>query len=157
VGVLLVCMGNICRSPTAEGLLRRRVETAGMEARFRIDSAGTHGYHVGAAPDERAVAAAARRDISLDKLRARQVERADFERFDFILAMDQDNLRDLAELGATAGRARVELLLAYSERYPNAAVPDPYYGGTDGFERVLDMLEDGINGFLQTQLRPRQR
>jgi len=132
--------------------MRARVAAAGAVDEFIIDSAGTHGYHVGAAPDQRAIAAAAARGVPLEELRARQVMPADFERFDYVLAMDDENLKALNALGAEGGKARVERVLNYSQRYHGAAVPDPYYGGDDGFERVLDMLDDAIAGFLDRHL-----
>ncbi|MEE4185150.1 MAG: low molecular weight protein-tyrosine-phosphatase [Gammaproteobacteria bacterium] len=153
LSVLFVCMGNICRSPTAEGLMRARVEAEGRGDAFLIDSAGTHGYHIGAPPDARAIAAAAERGVALQALRARQVQATDFERFDYILAMDEENLRALDKLGAGSGRARVEQVLNYSRRYRGAAVPDPYYGGSEGFQRVIDMLDDAIDGFLERHSR----
>jgi len=138
--ILFVCLGNICRSPTAEGVFRQRVRAAGLEERVRIDSAGTGDWHVGKAPDARTCQAARRRGYDLDALRARQVCREDFSRFDLILAMDRSNLKDLQAM--RPGDALAELDL-YLRRYAleESEVPDPYYGGEEGFERVLDLLE----------------
>ncbi len=146
--ILLVCMGNICRSPTAEGVLRRKAEAAGMTHRLRIDSAGTHDYHVGNPPDPRAQKAALGRGYDLSPLRGRQVGVQDFASFDYILAMDRDNLANLLKICPDEYRHKVKLFLAFSSRYPNLNVPDPYYGGGKGFEQVLDMVEDASDGLL---------
>ena len=133
--VLFVCMGNICRSPTAEGVLRHLLRQEGLEDRVEIDSAGTGGWHAGSPPDERATEAARRRGIDLAGA-ARQVEPADFERFDLIFAMDRDNLAELRRLApGDAARSKLRLLLGDRD------VPDPYYGGERGFEDVLDLVE----------------
>lgn len=155
--VLMVCMGNICRSPSAEGVLRHLLRQAGLEGRVQVDSAGTHGWHTGEAPDPRSIAAAARRGYDLSALRARAVVAEDFQRFDLILAMDQDNLQHLQHMQARllSPRAHLALVLHYSAAYPGQAVPDPYYGGKAGFEAVLDRLEDactGLIGQLRAQL-----
>ncbi len=149
VRVLFVCMGNICRSPTAEGVFRRVVENAGLAHAIHIDSAGTHSYHVGEPPDARARAAAARRGIELDHLRARKALRQDFEQFDYILAMDRDNLHLLRQLDDGQGRAELRLFLDFARRFDTDEVPDPYYGGDQGFEHVLDLIEDASEGLLQ--------
>lgn len=141
-------MGNICRSPTAEGVLRKCLAARGWESLIEVDSAGTHDYHIGCAPDPRTVAAAARRGVDLSPLRARQVSVEDFRRFDYILAMDGRNLRGLQALLPADATARVELYLNYSRQYPGQEVPDPYYGGPAGFEEVLSRLEDASDGFL---------
>ena len=141
--LLFVCLGNICRSPTAEGVMRRLVRDAGLEDRIEIDSAGTGGWHVGAPPDERATEAARRRGITLEGA-ARRFSVADFDRFDLILAMDSENLRDLLALAPDDdARAKVRLL-----RGPNLDVPDPYYGGPDGFDVVLDQVEEACRKLL---------
>lgn len=145
--VLLVCMGNICRSPTAEGVLRSMLEQAGLGGRVLLDSAGTHAYHVGEAPDPRSRRAAARRGYRLDSLRARQVEAADFERFDLILAADRQNLRELKRLCPPMLQHKLDLMLAPLGRADDE-VPDPYYGQGDGFERVLDLLEEAGRGWI---------
>ncbi|MBI4291014.1 MAG: low molecular weight phosphotyrosine protein phosphatase [Betaproteobacteria bacterium] len=154
-GVLFVCTGNICRSPTAEAIFRKRVAEAGLAERIVIDSAGTHGYHVGEAPDPRTQAAAARRGYDLSELRARKFEREDFFRFDLVLAMDEENYAFLAQLCQPSHGHKLKMMMDYAERFPERAVPDPYYGGTRGFERVIDMLEDAAQGLLQELLRIR--
>ena len=145
--VLFVCLGNICRSPTAEGVLRHKLRAAGLEDRVQVDSAGTGDWHVGKAPDSRTRIAAQRRGYDLSALRARQVEAADFQRFDLILAMDQSNLRNLKALRPVNARADIDL---YLRRYELALdeVPDPYYGGEDGFEQVLDLIEQASDALL---------
>jgi protein-tyrosine phosphatase len=144
----MVCMGNICRSPTAEAVLRARAALRGLAHRVVVDSAGTHGWHAGEPPDARAQAHGARRGYDLSVLRARRVQRADFERFDLILAMDRDNLASLQALRPPDTPARVELLMRYALRERVDEVPDPYYGAADGFERVLDLVEDACDGLL---------
>lgn len=152
--VLFVCMGNICRSPSAEGVFRQLLGKAGRNLHFQVDSAGTHDYHAGCAPDARARKAAARRGIDIEGLRARCVTAADFEKFDYILAMDTDNLAALQALCPPASRAHVSLLMAYALSSSfRQEVPDPYYGGPQGFEVVLDMLQAGCDGLLQEILR----
>ncbi len=155
ISVLFVCMGNICRSPTAEGVFVRKVHEAGLGERIRIDSAGTHAYHIGNPPDERMQRAALRRGYDLSSLRARKVEAQDFTRFDYILAMDADNLAILqqlrAQLDAASVRAHLGLMMDFAEAkasHPHE-VPDPYYGGEAGFERVLDMIEIASDGLLK--------
>ena len=148
-GVLFVCMGNICRSPTAEGVFRHHAEQAGLIERLHIDSAGTHAYHVGEPADQRARAAAERRGISLEGIRARRVAAADFERFDYILAMDEDNLARLHEESPDEHRHKIRLFLEFAA-VAETEVPDPYYGGAAGFERVLDLVEAASRGLLET-------
>lgn len=145
--VLFVCLGNICRSPTAEGVLRHKLRAAGLDDRVQVDSAGTGDWHVGKAPDSRTRQAALRRGYDLSAQRARQVEAADFQRFDLILAMDQSNLSNLKALRPAAARADLDL---YLRRYELALdeVPDPYYGGEDGFEQVLDLIEQASDALL---------
>ena len=142
-------MGNICRSPTAEGVFRRLVQEAGLEQAVQIDSAGTHDYHIGKAPDRRAQEAAARRGYDLSSLRGRQVGHADFAAFDYILAMDQDNFSNLQRVCPAEHRHKVRLFLSFSERFTDQEVPDPYYGGHQGFDQVLDMVEDAARGLLE--------
>lgn len=149
VKVLFVCMGNICRSPTAEAVFRSQVEKAGLLERIQIDSAGTHDYHVGAAPDARAQLTAKQRGYDMSQLRGRQVEAQDFFRFDYVLAMDNLNLVTLERLRPDEAPSHLGLLLEFAEHHNEWEVPDPYYGGTDGFERVLDMVEDAAIGLLQ--------
>ncbi len=148
VGILFVCMGNICRSPTAEGVFRRLVAEVAPELPLRIDSAGTHGYHVGAAPDPRSQAAARRRGIDVSTLRARRLVRADFERFDYVLVMDERNREDALEIAPAEHRATLRLLLEYAPALGRLEVPDPYYGGETGFEEVLDLVEEASRGLL---------
>ncbi|MBU1425668.1 MAG: low molecular weight phosphotyrosine protein phosphatase [Gammaproteobacteria bacterium] len=149
VSVLFVCMGNICRSPTAEAVFRRHVEKAGLGERIHIDSAGTHDYHVGAAPDARAQQAAERRGYDMSALRGRQVGVEDFGRFDYVLAMDNLNLVTLERMRPGDAQSHLGLFLEYAEHHREWEVPDPYYGGKDGFELVLDMVEDAAAGLLQ--------
>ncbi|MBA1149418.1 low molecular weight phosphotyrosine protein phosphatase [Ectothiorhodospiraceae bacterium WFHF3C12] len=148
VRVLFVCMGNICRSPTAEGVFRHLARQEGLEARLDIDSAGTHGYHVGHPPDARAQSAAQTRGYDLSRIRARQVDMGDFELFDWVLAMDSANLSALRAQCPPRYADRVQRFLDFSRDYRGADVPDPYYGGSGGFERVLDMVEDGARGLI---------
>lgn len=149
--LLFVCLGNICRSPTAEGVMRKLVGEAGLDEAITLDSAGTGGWHVGSAPDERASAAARARGIELEGA-ARQVTRADFERFELILAMDRSNLCDLQELAPDEqARERVRLLREFDPQSAGAGdldVPDPYYGGPGGFDEVLDLVEAACGGLL---------
>lgn len=149
VKVLFVCMGNICRSPTAEGVFRCYVEQAGFKKQIIIDSAGTHSYHVGSRPDSRAQEAAAKRGFDLSRLRARQVRVDDFREFDYVLAMDRDNLACLQDDCPAEHIAKLQLFLGYARRYKEKDVPDPYYGGRKGFEYVLDLVEDAAEGLLK--------
>lgn len=149
VAVLFVCMGNICRSPTAEAVFREYVQRAGLSAQIEVDSAGTHDYHVGEPPDLRTQRAAQQRGFPMTHLRGRQVSAVDFADFDYVLAMDEANLAILNQLTPTNSQTRAELFLHYAHHHLERAVPDPYYGGADGFERVLDMVEDAAAGLLQ--------
>ena len=146
--ILMICMGNICRSPTAEGVLRRLAGQSGMLERLTIDSAGTHDYHVGSGPDDRAQEAARRRGYDLSELRARQVSSQDFERFDYILAMDRENLASLKRQCPPEHQHKLRLYLSFSARFSEQEVPDPYYGGRQCFDLVLDMVEDAAQGLL---------
>lgn len=146
--VLLVCLGNICRSPTAEGILRYKLAQAGLAGRVEVDSCGTGGWHIGQPPDPRAQEAAAKRGFDLGDLRARQLDDTDFERFDYILAMDQDNLQILEQRCPQGCRAHIGLLLDFAG-YAGRPVPDPYYGGDRGFEEVLDLVEAGAEGLVE--------
>jgi protein-tyrosine phosphatase len=150
--ILFVCMGNICRSPTAEGMFRRVLAERAPKMTIEIDSAGTHDYHVGSPPDRRAIEAARRRGIDLSALRARQVSREDFERFDLILVMDEDNLEELRRLAPKQYHERIRLLMEFAPNAPVQRVPDPYYGGAQGFEEVLDLLEEASVGLLGSVL-----
>lgn len=157
VRVLMVCMGNICRSPMAEGVFRSLLDQAGLAEHVFVDSAGTHSYHVGAAPDRRGQDCARKHGYDLSGLRARRVEEADLEAFDYILAMDQDNYRYLLELCATPEhRQKVRLLLEFAPGLPEREVPDPYYGGLSGFDRVLRLIEEAAQGLL-LHVRERHR
>ncbi len=149
ISVLFVCMGNICRSPTAEGVFRHFVNEAGLADQIETDSAGTHAYHVGEPADRRASAAAERRGVSLDEIRARRVCDDDFERFDYILAMDENNQVHLLDRAPDEHRAKVQLFLNYAS-VSETEVPDPYYGGAAGFEHVLDLVEEASRGLLET-------
>lgn len=147
--VLFVCLGNICRSPTAHGVLAQRLREQGLEGRVQVDSCGTGDWHVGRPPDARAREAAARRGYDLNDLRARQVTRADFARFDYILAMDASNLADLERLRPEDHSGHLGLLLEFAPHAPRREVPDPYYGGEDGFGEVLDLVEAAVDGLLE--------
>jgi len=149
VGVVFICMGNICRSPTAEAVFRHYVESAGMSEQILIDSAGTHDYHVGDKPDTRAQRAAEQRGYYMSKLRGRQVVEGDFLRFDYVLAMDKANLAILQRINPPDSESQLGLFLEYARHHSEREVPDPYYGGADGFERVLDMVEDAAQGLLE--------
>ena len=148
IGVLFVCLGNICRSPAAEGCFLRLLAREGLQEAFHVDSAGTGHWHVGQPPDSRMLEAAAQRGIPLPS-RARQIEASDLNRFDHILAMDLGNLAALRQLASrTPTKAQIELMTHYCRHHRGAEVPDPYYGGADGFERVLDLLETACEGLL---------
>jgi protein-tyrosine phosphatase len=141
-------MGNICRSPTAEAAFRRLMEAEAAELAIEVDSAGTHDYHVGEPPDARTIAAARRRGLDLSALRARQLCAADFERFDLVLVMDEQNRRDALRVAPASANSRVRLLLEYAPEAGRPDVPDPYYGGEAGFEHVLDLVESAARGVL---------
>lgn len=146
--VLFVCTGNICRSPTAEGVARGMARSLGLETHFRFDSAGTHGYHVGDPPDPRSQRAARGRGYDLSALRARRVTEFDFVHFDMVLAMGEDHLAWLERACPREHRHKLRLFLAFG-REGGGEVPDPYYGGMDGFEEVLDLVEDATARMLQ--------
>lgn len=147
--VLFICMGNICRSPTAEAVFRHYVERAGLAEKIEIDSAGTHDYHIGEAPDRRTQRAALHRGYDMSTLRGRQVAAEDFVRFDYVLAMDEANLSILKRLRSRDAKSHLGLFLAFADKHTEREVPDPYYGGVQGFEQVLDLVEDAANGLLQ--------
>lgn len=146
--VLFFCMGNICRSPTAHGVLRERLLARGLHQRVAVDSAGTHAYHVGEPPDPRSQYHAQRRGYDLSDLRARQLAPADFERAHLLLAMDWDNLALAEAMCPPAHRRKLRRLTEFCRRHDSPVVPDPYYGGTDGFEHVLDLIEDACDGLI---------
>jgi protein-tyrosine phosphatase len=153
--ILVFCMGNICRSPTAEVVLRTIARRDAPELALEIDSAGTHDYHVGEPADPRAVAAARRRGYDLAPLRARQLDARDFERFDLLLAMDRRNVRDALAIAPVHGRERLRLLLDFVPDADTRDVPDPYYGGEAGFEHVLDLVEAAAQAIV-AELRSRR-
>ncbi|TKC82700.1 low molecular weight phosphotyrosine protein phosphatase [Trinickia terrae] len=148
VAICFVCLGNICRSPTAEAVMRTQVEAAGLQSRIVIDSAGTGDWHIGEAPDARAQGAALQRGYDLSALRGRQIAKADFERFDLLLAMDEANLRELRKLCSTEQSHKVRLLMEFAPRSGRLEVADPYFGGARGFETVLDQCEEACQGLL---------
>lgn len=147
--VLFVCLGNICRSPSAHAVFADQVSRAGLTGRILVDSAGTGSWHIGNPPDPRTREAAARRGYDLDHLRARRVERQDFERFDYVIAMDRKNLDDLRRLQPPTFGGHLDLLLAFDPSLGVAEVPDPYNGGEQGFEHVLDLVEAASAGLLE--------
>ncbi|MBX3657393.1 MAG: low molecular weight phosphotyrosine protein phosphatase [Ramlibacter sp.] len=149
LSVLFVCMGNICRSPTAHGVFRHQVAQAGLAKVVQVDSAGTHNYHPGEPPDERSQAHAARRGYDLSDLRARQLRGSDFEAHDLILVMDWDNLAQVREECPPQHLHKVRRLTEFCQRHDSPVVPDPYYGGAQGFEQVLDLVEDASLGLLR--------
>jgi protein-tyrosine phosphatase len=147
--VLFVCLGNICRSPTAEGVFRQRAATAGLADRIEVASAGIGDWHVGEPPDRRAIAHAAKRGYDIRKQRARQICEADFERFGWILAMDRDVLRGVNDVRPAGHEGHVGLFLDFAPSLGVRDVPDPYFGAADGFERVLDLIETGSDSLMQ--------
>jgi len=150
VKVLFVCLGNICRSPTADGVFRKLLADRGLTDRITVDSCGTGDWHIGKAPDQRAQAAASKRGYDLSVLRARTVHSGDFDQFDFILAMDESNLRDLLDMAPLHLHGKIRLFLEYAPNAGLTAVPDPYYDGDGGFEHVLDLVEEACDGLLET-------
>lgn len=154
VSVLFVCLGNICRSPSAEGVFRQVAQKHGLLEQLEIDSCGTGAWHVGKPPDARAMAAAGRRGIELGSLRARQISVADLDHYDYVLVMDRQNLADVRDLWRQNGGTEPELFLSYSNS-GQEEVPDPYYGGDNGFEQVLNLIEDASEGLIKV-IRERQ-
>jgi protein-tyrosine phosphatase len=148
ISVLFVCMGNICRSPTAHGVFRHKVAELGLSASVSADSAGTHNFHPNSPPDERSQAHAAKRGYDLSDLRARQIQSADFQKFDLILVMDMENLASMKEECPPAFAHKIRLLTEFCLDHDAAVVPDPYYGGANGFDHVLDLVEDACEGLL---------
>lgn len=154
VKVLFVCMGNICRSPTAQGVFFKLLGQEGLTDLVYVDSAGTHAYHVGKAPDERAIAAALKRGVDLRALRARVVSPADFEQFDYVLAMDRQNYHHLRTICPKGLEHKLKLFLEFAPQLGELEVPDPYYGAESGFEQVMDLVEAAAIGLI-AELRSR--
>lgn len=150
IRVLMVCMGNICRSPLAHGLFESRVKQAGLTEQIEVDSAGTHAYHIGKQPDPRSQQTALRHGLDLNDQRGRQVADSDFVEFDYILAMDSDNLAGLLARCPAEHVAKLQLFMAFAPDHPLREVPDPYYGGDGGFEQVYEMVDAAAAGLLQT-------
>jgi protein-tyrosine phosphatase len=148
VSVLFVCMGNICRSPTAHGVFQALVDKNGLSEEIFVDSAGTHSYHIGSTPDPRSQHTARSRGVDLSRLRARQFQSKDFLDFDYLIAMDRSNFTQMAAIKPDEARARLDLMLDYSNRYDQKEVPDPYFGD-DGFELVFDMVDEASEGLLR--------
>jgi protein-tyrosine phosphatase len=146
--ILFVCLGNICRSPMAEGVFRRLVEAEGLAQRFEIDSAGLGAWHLGQAPDDRAQAAARARGIDISGQSARQVRQDDFDRFDLLLVMDRSNLAELKRAAPREARAKIRPFLDFAPHVGTKDVPDPFYGGTEGFDHALDLIESAARGLL---------
>lgn len=155
VKVLFVCLGNICRSPTAEGVFRKLVREHDLAQHFEIDSAGTHAYHIDEAPDERAQAACARRGIDISRLRGRKAIAGDIQSFDYVLAMDRENYENLRRICPPGFETRIRLFMEFARNRREQEVPDPYFGGAGGFDRVLDMIEDAAQGLLEEIRRTR--
>ena len=147
VKVLFVCMGNICRSPTAHGVFQSVVDSHGLASRFQIDSAGTHSYHIGSPPDERSQATARSHGVDLSRQQARRFESGDFIEFDYVIAMDQSNLADMLAIQPEDATAAVKLMLDFSDKYEQREVPDPYFG-EGGFEQVFEMIDDAARGLF---------
>jgi protein-tyrosine phosphatase len=155
IKILFVCTGNICRSPMAEGAFKHLVSQAGLADRILSDSAGTHDYHVGEPPDPRAQRAAGRRGYDLSTLRGRQVSSRDFSEFDYVMAMDETNLRQLSRRCPPEHAHKLQLLMTFGADAAVREIPDPYYGGTEGFERTLDLVEQGVQGLLRHLFKER--
>ena len=149
IKILFVCLGNICRSPTADGVFRKLLTDQRLTDRIEVDSCGTGDWHIGKAPDHRAQTAAKQRGYDLSVLRARAIHMTDFERFDYILAMDESNLKDLLNMSSLQYHEKIGLFLEYAPNSDLTAVPDPYYEGADGFEHVLDLVEEACDGLLE--------
>ena len=149
VSVIFVCLGNICRSPTAEAVFQKLVSDEGYDQVITIDSAGTHAYHVNEPPDVRAQAAAKRRGIDMSNLRGRRATELDIENFDYVLAMDSENYHNLLAISTDEHQHKIRLFMEFAPNRPEEEVPDPYYGGPGGFDNVLDMVEEAAHGLLQ--------
>jgi protein-tyrosine phosphatase len=150
ISVLFCCMGNICRSPTAHGVFEAMVEREGLVELVQVDSAGTHAYHIGKPPDSRSQQEAMTHGVDLSDQRARQVEGRDFSRFDYILAMDHDNYKNLSALCPAGMEDRLYLFMEFAQELDGEEVPDPYYGGKDGFRQVFEMVEAAAAGLLES-------
>ncbi len=148
VRILFVCLGNICRSPMAEGVFRSVVESRGLSDKFEIDSAGTGAWHVGSPPDERAQKVLLDNGMDISGLRARQIKRNDFESFDYIIAMDQSNYSNIVKLNPDVADGKVHMMLGFASHVGEVDVPDPYYGGDEGFEHVLYLVREASEGIL---------
>jgi len=148
--VVFVCMGNICRSPTAEGVFRHVVHANNLQNVIKTDSAGTHAYHIGESPDSRSQATAKSRGVDLSAQRARKVESNDFDLFDYVIAMDRSNYENLKVLATPEQQKRLHLFMSFTQDWDNEEVPDPYYGGGDGFTTVFDMVQSASEGLLET-------
>lgn len=148
VSVLFVCLGNICRSPTAHAVFRKQVQEAGLSDDIQIDSAGTAAYHVGKHPDMRSMETARNRGIEMMDLRARKVDFGDFYEYDYILAMDDENFYNLKEMALPEHHEKIQMFLEYSQEFDETEVPDPYYGGAQGFEHVFDLVASASQGLL---------
>jgi protein-tyrosine phosphatase len=151
--VLFVCMGNICRSPMAEGVFKQLVRHGGLEDVVKVDSAGTHAFHEGESPDKRALALAAKRGYDISSRRARRVVEKDFEDYDLILAMDWDNLSLLQQMAPKKTHHKLQLLMRFATEHESATIPDPYHGTPQGFEQTLDLIEDACSGLLEVARR----
>lgn len=149
IKVLFICMGNICRSPMAEGMFRHAIKAAGLESQVQIDSAGTHSYHVGSPPDARAQQASKKRGIDISSQRSRLVTDKDFSEYDYLLVMDGANYAHLIRRAPLEHQPKIRRLLSFSRKFPNLDVPDPYYGGTQGFEENLDMIQDAVSHLVR--------
>ncbi|WP_144394315.1 low molecular weight protein-tyrosine-phosphatase [Pleionea sediminis] len=156
VKVLFVCLGNICRSPTAEGVFRQRVDENGLADDIEIESAGTSGYHAGEFPDTRAISAAHRRGYDISSITSRQVSMSDYEEFDYILAMDRSNLSYLIDSAPNHHESKIQLFLEFANGFREKEVPDPYYGGDKGFDHVIDLIESAADGLLNHLLEKRE-
>lgn len=157
INVLFVCMGNICRSPTAEAVFSNLLKEEGYSQYVHVDSAGTHAYHIGEQPDDRSQSTALKKGIDMSNQRSRVVTSSDFEYFDYILAMDRDNYSNLQKIAANNYLEKIHLFLNFSKEWAEKDVPDPYYGGTHGFDRVFDMVESASRGLLEHLLKTNKR
>jgi protein-tyrosine phosphatase len=155
VKVLFVCMGNICRSPTAHGVFQSKVDADGLAEKILVDSAGTHSYHIGSPPDMRSQATAQSRGVELGKLKARRFSTEDFGEFDYLIGMDRSNMADMLAIKPDDANARVHLMLDYSSKFEQQEIPDPYFGN-DGFDLVFDMIDDAAIGLLR-EIRSRHK